>query len=123
MRVPWENQDQEDEHSCFSDNTHEDFLANEEGIRAVYLGSNGKNGLSVLVKAKDAALDAEIRAALDAADVAVKAIPAPFDQAILGDLSAPGRVKVKAAIDALKAQTAALAKAAPALGLRIGTLE
>jgi len=118
MTVAYTNQDQEDEHSCFSDNTTADFAANQEGIAAIYLGSAERPGLSVLVKAKDAAIDAAARKALDDATAAIKAIPAPFDTAIKGE---PGRQKVKAAIDALKVQTDALVKAANLLDLKVST--
>lgn len=33
------SRDQEDEHSCFSDNTHRDAVANAQGIQNVWLGS------------------------------------------------------------------------------------
>ena len=35
----YDNQDQEDEHSCFSDNTHRDIATNFQGIENVYMGS------------------------------------------------------------------------------------
>ena len=38
MRVALVNHDQEDEHSCFSDNTHVDIQENARGIQNVYLG-------------------------------------------------------------------------------------
>ena len=39
--VAYDNQDQEDEHSCFSDNTHRDIRLNLAGIANVYRGSYG----------------------------------------------------------------------------------
>ena len=33
------SQDQEDEHSCFSDNTHRDAVTNAKGIQNVWLGA------------------------------------------------------------------------------------
>ena len=41
MEVATNNKDQEDEHSCFSDNTHRDVRLNLEGIANVYRGSYG----------------------------------------------------------------------------------
>ena len=38
MAVAYETKDQEDEHSCFSDNTNADVLGDQVGIRRVYLG-------------------------------------------------------------------------------------
>jgi putative iron-regulated protein len=47
----------------------------------------------------------------------MKAIPAPFDRAVAGDDAAPGRVKVKAAIDATRATADAIVDVAKALGI------
>ena len=58
-------------------------------------------------------LEAEMTAILAAAE----AIPAPFDQAILGGDTAPGRLAIKAAIDALLACAKTLSKATAAAGL------
>jgi putative iron-regulated protein len=49
------------------------------------------------------------------------AIPAPFDQAILGPDTAPGRVAIAAAIADLNTQTDAIADSAAALGISIST--
>ena len=38
MEVALNTQDQEDEHSCFSDNTHRDIVNNALGIDNVWLG-------------------------------------------------------------------------------------
>ena len=38
MFVAYDNQDQEDEHSCFSDNTHRDITNNARGIYNVWTG-------------------------------------------------------------------------------------
>jgi putative iron-regulated protein len=105
MLTAYTNKDQEDEHSCFSDTTKEDLLGNMQGIEDVYLGRfNGQDGagLDGLVAARDAALDARMRSQLTAAIAAVNAIPGPFDQAILGEDSAAGRMAVIAAVRAIQ---------------------
>ena len=59
MTVAYEERSQEDEHSCFSDNTTDDYLANIEGIEAVAQGSYGSVsgvGIIELVAASDQAL-------------------------------------------------------------------
>lgn len=116
----YETQDQEEEHSCFSDNTLADLLANTKGIEDVYLGRHGAfagTSLSSLTAGKDAALDRKTRDALTAAVAAVEAIPAPFDRAIHDD--ATGRPRIKAAIDAEKALTSALLEVAALHGARV----
>lgn len=108
MNVAFETMDQEDEHSCFSDNTHRDIVNNARGIRNVYLGTYTRTdgstvsgpSLSDLVASRDEELDATMRAQLDASVAAAEAIPEPFDEAILND-----RDSVSAAIDALREQT------------------
>ncbi len=91
MFVAWDNQDQEDEHSCFSDNTHRDIVTNFMGVNNVYTGSYTRIDGSVVQGASladvfDAAaaeLNAEMLDLLAMAESQVNAIPAPFDQAII----------------------------------------
>ncbi|MFY0580816.1 imelysin family protein [Cystobacter fuscus] len=93
MTVAYDNKDQEDEHSCFSDNTHNDLYNNALGIQNVYLGRYGGTdgaGLDELVAAVDPKLDEKMKQRLQASLDAIQAIPAPFDQAILGNDSSPG---------------------------------
>jgi len=80
MFVAYDNQDQEDEHSCFSDNTHRDIRLNFDGIKDVYL--NGSNSLNSLIADVDATLAEEITTALTDAETAVYATGIPFDNAI-----------------------------------------
>ena len=119
MTVALDNRDQEDEHSCFSDNTHRDLRANALAIQNVYLGRYGQvdgPGLDVLVAARDAALDTKMKEQLEASLAAIAAIPIPFDQAIAGDT---GRAKVLAAVRALQAQTQTLVEIATLFGIKI----
>jgi putative iron-regulated protein len=122
MTVAYDNKDQEDEHSCFGDYTLEDYNANAIGIQNVWLGRYGSDdgtGLDDLVEARDPALAAEVTAKMAAAVTAVAAIPAPLDQAILGADTDDGRVKILAAINALKAVAASLVDVADLLGLQV----
>lgn len=106
MTTAYINKSQEDEHSCFSDNTKADLLGNFLGIQNVYLGKYGAStgpGLDSLVKAVDSALDTKMKADLTAAVTAINAIPAPFDYAVTrADDSAPERQAVLTAIKAIK---------------------
>jgi putative iron-regulated protein len=120
MTVALDNRDQEDEHSCFSDNTHRDIRANALGIQNVFLGKYGATdgqGIEDLVRARDAALADRLKADISASLVAIDAIPTPFDSAI--DDDANGRPKVMAAIAALQKQTDTTVEAADALGITI----
>jgi putative iron-regulated protein len=125
--VPYTTKNQENEHDCFSDTTHLDLARNELGVQDICFGSykraNGETmegpGLVTLLEKVDPKLTADLRHKLTATLVALKAIPPPFDQAILGDDSAPGRVDIKKSLDALQLQTSCLLKAADFLHLQI----
>jgi putative iron-regulated protein len=120
MNVALTTRDRNDEHSCFSDTTLQDHLNDAIGIQNVYLGRYTRTdgttvsgaSLSDLVRARDADLDTRFRSELQASIDAIEAIPAPFDQAILGDDTAPGRVAVLAAVNALRDQTATIVEIA-----------
>ncbi len=124
LGVAFETKDQEDEHSCFADNTHVDHRNDQIGIQNAFLGRYGTltgPGIYDLVRAVDAPLADQTRDAIEAARVALFAIPVPFDQAIRGADSTPGRQAISAAITALNAQTDLIAGCAEALGIPIST--
>ncbi|MDI1444100.1 imelysin family protein [Polyangium sp. 6x1] len=126
MQVAYDTKEQEDEHSCFSDNTHKDLLNNARGIQNVYLGRRGQidlPGLDDLVRERDPALDARLQEEMQASIDAIEDIGKPFDQAILGADTAAGRVKVKKAIDALRKQTTTIVEVATLLGITLNIEE
>lgn len=101
MFVAYDNQDQEDEHSCFSDNTHRDIRLNLAGIVNVYKGKYGSisgASLSNLVSQANATVGTEVLTAVSNAENAVNATATPFDFAIS---DATERAKVLTAINAL----------------------
>lgn len=122
--------DPEEEHDCFSDNTHMSHLMDAVGIRSAYLGSYKRidgtvvSGPSVqsLVKAADPAVDADLSAKLDATVAKMEAMKAraeggeAYDQQI-GEGNAEGNATVQAAIDALIDQTKSIERAVAALKL------
>jgi putative iron-regulated protein len=120
MNNAFQERDQEEEHSCFSDTTHVDHLNDLQGIENVYLGTwNGADGPGIdqLVAEVDPDLDARMKADLAAAKAAIEAIPQPFDQAIQDD--AAGRPAIEAAMAALTTLTATTVEVADALGLTL----
>jgi putative iron-regulated protein len=119
MTVALDNRDQEDEHSCFSDNTHRDLHNNALAIQNAYLGRYGSidgPGLDEIVRSRDAALADKLAEQLSASVAAVDAIPVPFDRAIVDDA---GRAKALAAVRALQDQTATLADVATLFGIQL----
>jgi putative iron-regulated protein len=109
--VAFDTKDQEDEHSCFSDNTHVDHLEDVRGIRNAWLGdylsSDGANdavglGIRDVASSASAPLVAELDGILANLMVACQdADLAPFDQAILGADSTPGRQAVQTVMNLL----------------------
>jgi putative iron-regulated protein len=130
MEVALNTQDQEDEHSCFSDNTHRDIVGNALGIRNVWTGRYRRRdgstlegaSLAALVGAKDAALAERTGRQIAASVAAAEAIPAPFDRAIVGGNDAAGAKRVRATIDSLVQQSKDLVDAAAAIGITRLTL-
>lgn len=126
MFVAYDNQDQEDEHSCFSDNTHRDIAGNAQGIFNVYSGSYKRidgttvNGPSLadLLTELDPQMATEMDSLAEAALAQVSAIQPPFDQAIV---LAEHRPAVLAAVNALQDQGDKIAEIANLLGLSIKT--
>ncbi|WP_024771358.1 imelysin family protein [Aquimarina macrocephali] len=119
--VAYDNQNQEDEHSCFSDNTHRDLRLNLAGVANVFRGSyttiNGSS-LEDLITKKNATLGAEITAQLAAAESAVNATATPFDFAIS---DAAERPKVIAAVNALRALGDKFVEGGNVLGITVSS--
>ena len=130
LEVALNSQDQEDEHSCFSDNTHRDAVTNALGIQNVWLGQYQRADGSVLkgpslrdlVAAKDAALADKTTQQIAASVAAAEAIQAPFDREIIGGKDAPGRQRIQKTIDSLTQQSKDLVAAANAIGITKLTL-
>jgi len=122
--------DPEEEHDCFSDNTHISHLYDAVGIRNVYTGSYTRvdgtkvegPSVSAMVHGVDAAVDDELRARLDLTVARMEALKAraeageAYDQQI-GEGNADGNAAVQAAIDALVDQTRSIERAVVALKL------
>jgi putative iron-regulated protein len=128
MTVPFSTQDQEEEVNCFSDTSVAAFLGDQDGIGNVWRGAYGDTamgpGLGALLEAEGHhALAAELGQALAASREAIAAIPAPFDQAILGIPGSRGPKAIEAALAALELQTALLGEAATALGVTVRPAE
>ncbi|MET0259232.1 MAG: imelysin family protein [Methylobacterium sp.] len=128
--------DPEEEHDCFSDNTHVSHFNDVVGIRNVYEGRykrvDGETiegpSIAALIAAKDPAIDKEIHAriedSLSKMGEIVKAAEGgeAYDQQI-AEGNAAGNARVQAAIDALIAQTRAIERGVAALGAQNVAIE
>ncbi|HEX4843405.1 MAG TPA: imelysin family protein [Limnobacter sp.] len=130
LEVALFSQDQEDEHSCFSDNTHRDAVTNARGILNVWQGQYTRaNGdllevpsLRALVAAKSPTVAQKTTQQIQASVRAAENIQAPFDREILGGADAPGPKRIKATVDSLALQSNAMVEAAGAIGITQLTL-
>jgi putative iron-regulated protein len=130
LEVALNSQDQEDEHSCFSDNTHRDIVNNAKGVQNVWLGEYKRadgsmvKGASLrdVVATLDAALAEKTSQQISASVASAEAIQAPFDREIAGDKAAPGRSRIQKTIDSLTLQSQNLVTAANVVGISKLTL-
>ncbi|HEK1770898.1 TPA: peptidase [Pseudomonas putida] len=130
MKVSLEANSPEDEHDCFSDNTHWSHFYDAKGIRNIYLGEytrpDGSKvsgpSLSSLVAKVDPATDATLKADLQDTEAKIQVIVdhalkgEHYDQLIAAD-NAAGNQVVRDAIAALVKQTGAIEQAAGKLGI------
>lgn len=128
--------DPEEEHDCFSDNTHASHYYDALGIRNVYLGEYKRPdgsmlsgaSLSILVAAASADADMDLRNKLDATiekmgDLVARANNIERYDQMIGEGNSDGNITVQDAIDALKDQTVAIENAVAALGLDLIEIE
>ncbi|WP_299546390.1 imelysin family protein [uncultured Tateyamaria sp.] len=122
--------DPEEEHDCFSDNTHNSHFFDALGIRNVYLGSytsidgtivSGES-LSSLVAATDAGVDTELRAKLDATMLEMSEMKTAAEAGFAYDMmlergNDAGEALIMGAVDALVDQTRSIERAVAVLGV------
>jgi putative iron-regulated protein len=120
IAVALETADQEDEHSCFSDNTNADVHNNALGVQWVYLGTYPDTedgpGLDSLVEDADAELNTELTEQIDTTVQLTDELPEPFDVMLAGDSS-----PLEEVVTALEDQGELIAEAASALGISVDT--
>lgn len=122
MSVALESGDQEDETSCFSDQTHNVYRADQESISNVWFGQYGDwhgAGLTELIKRIDPALEKEVSAQVRKTNAAVAAIPSPVDQVLASPKNSEGRKKIEAAIAALEKQGTLFVAIGKKLGVQV----
>ena len=122
--------DPEEEHDCFSDNTHNSHFYDGLGIQNVYLGRYTRPdgsviagpSLSELVADKDGALDMQLKAELEGSVAALAALKAAADGGFAYDQmleagNKEGEALIMGAVTALVTQTASIERAVTVLGL------
>ena len=125
LQASLDSGNQEDEHSCFSDNTHRDMVQDVQGVVNVWTGSYGSidgPGIHDIVVDFDAdladRLDAQITQSLDLAN----ALQTPYDQEIAAG-NTEGNARVQALIQSLRDQESMLEEVFVGLGLSVPVAE
>ncbi|MCO6465056.1 MAG: hypothetical protein J5I53_00420 [Bradyrhizobiaceae bacterium] len=124
MAVALSTADQEDEHSCFSDQTDVDIKLDLQGIvnvlNGTYVSTTGSSisgkGILSLIESVDEATAKRIQDQIPLTVAACDAIQAPFDNELLNDA---GRARVQAAIKSLNLLAATVQDGALKLGFVI----
>jgi putative iron-regulated protein len=107
LGVALDSGDQEDEHSCFSDNTHNDFIYNARGVENVYFGRYSSYqgvGLDELVRELDPDLDKKMKFAIEETRLLLEGIHVPFDAMLASPTGSAGRTQAEAAFVSLMRQ-------------------
>ena len=101
---------QENEYSCFSDTTHNDLVANMEGLESILFGKfinkSGKvvidgKGIIDIISSADKELAGRMETQFRSAMMHIEAIPRPFDQIIVAPDDSEGRKTIDKAISSL----------------------
>ncbi|HEY9843687.1 MAG: imelysin family protein [Candidatus Sericytochromatia bacterium] len=125
LGTPLDIGEREEEHSCFSDETHHDILYNAQSIRAVLTGKQAANlsqgpGLIQLVQALKPELASQLQQSNEQTLTLVAGIQPPFDQEIRPG-NAAGNQRILALIQELKHQGSLIVEAGKALGIQVST--
>ena len=122
LAVALDSGDQEDEHSCFSDTTKQDFVYDLVGIEQVWTGDNEggeRAGLNDLVRAQDATLADRIDGLLADTETKVAALGDPWDKVLAAPKDSPERKAAEDAVVALQALGTGLKDAGSKLGVLV----
>ena len=116
--------DPEDEHSCFSDQTHNDIRANFNGIKNIYLGINskGKNfspSVSDLIAENNPSLNAIIINKLKEISDNIEDITVPFDKMLSESKDGSGRIAAEKTVNNLLALAENFKKAGKGLNWQV----
>jgi putative iron-regulated protein len=126
LQTALDNGEQEDEHSCFSDNTHRDMVQDIRGVLNVYNGRyvaiDGSvvegESLQEVVRYRDPTLAEEVEAHMLRSLALAEELQVPFDLEISPENPA-GNARVEALIESLQAQEQLLQDVFRGFGLAI----
>jgi putative iron-regulated protein len=122
LAVGLDSGDQEDEHSCFSDTTHQDFVFDLKGIENVWTGqfpNSAGPGMRDLTAKVDAVLATEVDGLLADTTAKVAALGNPWDTVLASPKGSPERAAAEEAVEALTKLGDGLKRAGAKLGVLV----
>lgn len=120
MATALDSGDQEDEHSCFSDNTHNDFIYNAQGIMNVFFNT----GLYEYLKKQDHDLAEDLEDRILKTRKLIAKLPQPIDREILSTPEgSKARDKMEEAVRSLQIEADLIKRAGVALGVEVSINE
>ncbi len=122
LGVALDSGDQEDEQSCFSDTTRQDFIEDLAGIRQVWTGdSDGETrpGLNDLLFNIDPALADKVERLFADAEAKVNALGNPWDRVLASPKESPERKAAEDLVVSLQALADGLVEAGNRLGVLV----
>lgn len=130
LQAALDSGEQEDEHSCFSDNTHRDMVQDVVGVRNVWRGAYTRldgtkvegTGVRDVVMSVDTELAAQIDAQMDMSVALAEDLRVPFDLEI-SPSNEVGRMRVQALVQSLRQQENLLEEVFLKFGLTIPVVE
>jgi putative iron-regulated protein len=129
LQAALDSGDQNDEHSCFSDNTHRDMIQDVQGMKNVWSGTYVSKqlnetievpGIGELVKDADPVLYKHLNKEIGQSWDAANHLEIPFDRAIAKD-NPKGREGVTALVESLQALGELIGQVTTELGLELVT--
>ncbi|MCB9764089.1 MAG: iron-regulated protein [Alphaproteobacteria bacterium] len=125
LQAALDSGDSEDEHSCFSDNTHRDMIQDVQGVKNVWLGSytrlDGSTvsgvGIKDIVEEVDVDLADRLDARINESLSLANALQTPFEAEIAP--GSDGNARVQALIDSLREQEQILFEVFDTFGLSV----
>jgi putative iron-regulated protein len=130
LQTALDSGDQEDEHSCFSDNTHRDMIQDIQGVQNVWEGNykrldgSSVSGVGVrdVVANADATLADELSTTIGESARLANALVPPFDREIASS-NTEGHTRVQSLIVSLRTQEEQLQKVFRLFGLTVPVVE
>ena len=122
LAVALDSGDQEDEHSCFSDTTKQDFVYDLVGVKQVWSGDDGTTkrlGLRSLFVGDHEALGAKLDAALANAEAKVAALGDPWDQVLATPAGSPEKLAGEEVVKGLENIGNTMVEVGNTLGVKV----